>query len=259
MRIRQKFPIRKFLVRLYEVGLFTSTANKVSNMLGRCITKRFKVKLQASLERLDQAHRNLRAYFKNFSSKQYEKNRIFFRMEIFTSDIPDIRISKSLVNLSSVPQWPTRILARFATFQAIALNTHLDFQLFQRLILALTQCNPRIVYIKIYETRMMCLMETIMQVCPCLSEWNSASLHEYTVAAYQLLEYTNNQIRNDLHKMKTYELLGRDVKQYSHRLTEKEAKIAVMFVLFYKRVCGPLANSLFHHCLNRFYHHRWLT
>jgi hypothetical protein len=26
-----------------------------------------------------------------------------------------------------------------------------------------------------------------------------------------------------------------------------ETKAALMFILFHKRVCGPLANSLFHH------------
>ena len=29
--------------------------------------------------------------------------------------------------------------------------------------------------------------------------------------------------------------------------TDKGIKVSLMFVLFHKRVCGPLANSLFHH------------
>jgi len=32
-----------------------------------------------------------------------------------------------------------------------------------------------------------------------------------------------------------------------YRLTEKGMKAAAMFILFHQRVCGPLANSLFHH------------
>ena len=32
---------------------------------------------------------------------------------------------------------------------------------------------------------------------------------------------------------------------YCYRLTDKGARIALMFVLFHKRVCGPIANSLF--------------
>jgi hypothetical protein len=30
-------------------------------------------------------------------------------------------------------------------------------------------------------------------------------------------------------------------------MLEIPVKVAAMFVLFHKRVCGPLANSLFHH------------
>src|SRR5215469_813147 len=30
-------------------------------------------------------------------------------------------------------------------------------------------------------------------------------------------------------------------------LSDKGAKAALMFILFHKRVCGPMANSLFHH------------
>jgi hypothetical protein len=30
-------------------------------------------------------------------------------------------------------------------------------------------------------------------------------------------------------------------------LSDKGVKAALMFILFHKRVCGPLANSLFHH------------
>ena len=39
----------------------------------------------------------------------------------------------------------------------------------------------------------------------------------------------------------------RDGKRYAYRLTGKGPKVALTFVLFHQRLCGPLANSLFHH------------
>jgi len=39
--------------------------------------------------------------------------------------------------------------------------------------------------------------------------------------------------------------LERQGKRYCYRLTDKGVRVALMFVLFHKRVCGPLANSLF--------------
>ena len=47
--------------------------------------------------------------------------------------------------------------------------------------------------------------------------------------------------------MKAHGLLERIGKSYRYRLSDKGAKAALMFILFHKRVCGPLANSLFHH------------
>jgi len=47
--------------------------------------------------------------------------------------------------------------------------------------------------------------------------------------------------------MKGHGLLERVGKQYAYRMTEKRARVSAMFVLFHKRICGPLANSLFHH------------
>ena len=86
-----------------------------------------------------------------------------------------------------------------------------------------------------------------MHAGTCLAGWNSALLDKNIVAAYELPEYTLNQLRYDLRKMKAHGLVERDGKHYSYRLTEKGVKVAAMFVLFHKRVCGPLANSLFHH------------
>src|SRR6202042_3400056 len=59
--------------------------------------------------------------------------------------------------------------------------------------------------------------------------------------------YTLNHFRYDLRKMKAHGLLERIGRGYRYRLTDKGSKAALMFVLFHKRVCGPLANSLFHH------------
>jgi len=47
--------------------------------------------------------------------------------------------------------------------------------------------------------------------------------------------------------MKGHDLLERDGRSYGYRLTDKGKRVAAMFILFHQRICGPLANSLFHH------------
>ena len=51
--------------------------------------------------------------------------------------------------------------------------------------------------------------------------------------------------------MKAHGLLQRDGRRYAYRLTDKGTRAALLFVLFHQRVCGPLANSLFHRRLSQ--------
>ncbi len=48
-------------------------------------------------------------------------------------------------------------------------------------------------------------------------------------------------------------MVKRNGRQYSYMLTEKGVNVATMFILFHKRLFGPLANSLFHHRPNKVY------
>ena len=73
--------------------------------------------------------------------------------------------------------------------------------------------------------------------------------HEAILSAFALSPeaYSLTQLRYDLRKMKAHGLLERPGRPYCYRLTAKGIRVAALFVLFHKRVCGPLANSLFHH------------
>jgi hypothetical protein len=42
-------------------------------------------------------------------------------------------------------------------------------------------------------------------------------------------------------------LLQRDGIRYAYRLTPKGVQVALLFLFFHKHLCGPLANSRFHH------------
>ena len=56
-----------------------------------------------------------------------------------------------------------------------------------------------------------------------------------------------DQLRYDLHKLKGHGLLQRDGSRYAYHLTPKGVQVALLFLFFHKRLCGPLANSRFHH------------
>ncbi len=54
-------------------------------------------------------------------------------------------------------------------------------------------------------------------------------------------------MRYGLRKLRAHALLERDGKRYAYRRTDKGLKVALLFVLFHQRLCGPLANRLSHH------------
>jgi hypothetical protein len=93
------------------------------------------------------------------------------------------------------------------------------------------------------------LMEILLHGGTTVGGWTARQIHDTLLTTFQLsvARYGLNQLRYDLRKMKAHGLLERDGKRYAYRLTEKGTKVALTFVLFHQRLCGPLANSLFHH------------
>jgi len=132
-------------------------------------------------------------------------------------------------------------------FEAEALNVHVDFPLFQRLALPIVVGRTKVPGIKIHDTRMMRLMEVLLHAGTKIGGWRTPEIRQaiLTTFSIQPTAYSLNQVRYDLRKLRAHGLIERDGKRYAYRLTDKGNKVALLFVLFHKRVCGPLANSLF--------------
>ena len=50
-----------------------------------------------------------------------------------------------------------------------------------------------------------------------------------------------------MRKLKGHGLIERDGSRWAYRLGPKGVQVALLFLFFHKRLCGPLANSRFHH------------
>ena len=105
----------------------------------------------------------------------------------------------------------------------------------------------RVPGIKIHDTRLLRLLEVLLPAGTQITGWRSRQMHEAVLTAYGLSEpsYTLTQLRYDLRKLKAHGLVERLSRSYNYRLTSKGIRVAVMLLLFHKRVCGPLAHSLF--------------
>jgi hypothetical protein len=246
---RRNFPIHKILERSCELGLFRLTADKIAQIFGVRKHKRIRGTLHSMLENLDHGHHVLRIYCKSLLARMYEKFATFLRPEICVNRLKDLGLNKGLENLNALRQKLIEVTDRLASFEAELLNAHVDFPLFQRLALPIQAGRSKMPGIKIQDTRMMRLMEVLLHGGSQLAGWRSTQLHESIRAAFALTaeQYTLTQLRYDLRKMKGHGLLERDGRRYCYRLTDKGKRVAAMFVLFHQRICGPLANSLFHH------------
>ncbi len=246
---RRHFPIHKIFERSCELGVFCLTADKIAQIFGVRKHKRIRGKLHSMLEKLDHGHHVLRIYCKSLVARMYEKFATFLRLEICVNRLKDLGLKKGLENLNALRQKLLAATDRMAGFEAELLNVHVDFPLFQRLALPITCGRTKIPGIKIQDTRMMRLLEVLLHGGTQLAGWRTAQIHEAIRTAFSLSAdaYTLTQLRYDLRQMKGHGLLEREGRQYCYRLTEKGKRVAALFVLFHKRVCGPLANSLFHH------------
>lgn len=125
----------------------------------------------------------------------------------------------------------------------------MDFPVFERLAKPVAAGPTKIPGIKIHDTRMLRLMEVLLHGGSQLAGWRTAQMHRAVLAAFAITPgaYSLTQLRYDVRKLRAHGLLEREGRTYSYRLTPKGVKVAAMSVLFHQRVCGPLANTLFHH------------
>ncbi len=246
---KRNFPIHKIFERSCELGLWRLTADKISVVFGTRLHKKLRGKLSTVIERIEHGHHVFRAYWKNGFVKQYEKFATFLRNELCSNNLSDFALKKGLDQLLAVKEKFLQITDRFASFQAHWLNVHVDFPLLQRLALPVTIGSVCYAGIKIHQTRIIRLLEVLLHAGTQAGGWSAKQIHQAILTSFRLSNqtYRLNQLRYDLRKLKGHGLLQRDGSRYSYQLTPKGIQIALLFLFFHKRLCGPLANSRFHH------------
>ena len=246
---KRNFPIHKIFERSCEIGLWRLTANRISEIFGVRLNRRLRGKLATVVEQIEHGHHVFRANFKNALLRQYEKFSRFLRNELLSNNLRDFGLKKGLDHLDAVRQRFQAITDRFAAFQAQCLNVHVDFPLLQRLALPVTIGAVRYPGIKIHDVRIIRLLEVLLHGGNTVGGWTAQHIHQAVLTTFQLPAsgYGLNQLRYDLRKLKGHGLLQRDGSRYAYQLTAKGVQVALLFLLFHKRLCGPLANSRFHH------------
>jgi hypothetical protein len=246
---KRHFPIHKLFERSCELGLWRLTSHKIAEVFGQRLHRKIGGKLATVIDQIEHGHHVYRAYFKHAFLKQYEKFSTFLRNELCSNNLKDFGLRKGLDHLEAVREKFQAITDRFADYQATWLNVHVDFPLLQRIALPITKGTVRYPGIKIHDTRVIRLMEVLLHGATRVGGSTANEVHEAVLTTFSLSEkgYRLNQLRYDLRKLKGHGLLERDGSRYAYRLTTKGVEVALLFLFFHKRLCGPLANSRFHH------------
>ncbi|MHB1858227.1 MAG: hypothetical protein ACYCPM_12430, partial [Acidobacteriaceae bacterium] len=223
--------------------------NRIGEIFGVRLNKRLRGKLATVIDQIEHGHHVFRAYWKHAFLKQYEKFSRYLRNELVSNNLHDFGLKKGLDHLDAARKKFQIVTDRFAGFQTQSLNVHVDFPLLQRLALPVTIGTVRVPGIKIHDTRTIRLLEVLLHGGNTVGGSTAKQIHEAVLTTFQLSprQYGLNQLRYDLRKLKGHGLLERDGRRYAYRLTTKGVHVALLFLFFHKRLCGPLANSRFHH------------
>ena len=246
---KRNFPIHKLFERSCELGLWRLTADRIASIFGTRLNRRMRGALATVIDQIEHGHHVFRAYFKHAFLKQYEKFSTFLRNELCSNNLTDFGLRKGLDHLDEVRRTFQTITSRFAGYQAQWLNVHVDFPLLQRIAVPITVGSVRYPGTKIHDVRVIRLFEVLLHGGPHVGGWTAKQIHRAVLTAFHLSEraYGLNQLRYDLRKLKGHGLIERDGSRYAYRLTTKGVQVALLFLFFHKRLCGPIANSCFHH------------
>jgi hypothetical protein len=246
---KRHWPIRSIFQRSCELGLYLLTADRVAVLFGQQrLLKRISGKWQNVLERLDHGRQVFRTYYKNSFLKQYEKATTFLRQEIVCNNLKDFGLKKTLPHWEAVRERFQHITDRFAQTQAQHLNVHGQFDVLARLAKPLLQGKTKVAGIKLENTRLMRLLELLMQGAGGhFRKWTTAQLHQALLDAYNVnpKHYTLTQLRYDVRKLRLHGLIERLPKSYAYRFTPKGSKLSILLVQLRKRIYGPLGFGLF--------------
>ena len=247
---KRSWPIRSIFQRSCELGLFLLTADRVTALFGGQRRKRINGKLQNVFERMDHGMHVFRTYWRHSFLKQYEKASTFLRLELVCNNVKDFKLKKSLKQWEPMRLKFQEVTDRFAQTQAQHLNVNGQLDILARLAKPVMDGKTKVSGIKLEQSRMMRLMETLLRGAGGhLRQWTTASLRKTILADYGLEDkkYTLNQIRYDLRKLRLHGIIERIPKSYAYRFTTPGMKQAILLIQLRKRVYGPIAFGTLRH------------
>jgi hypothetical protein len=236
-------PLRALFRRAVELGLLMGGADRTSHLFGRQITSRYRGKLQTVLDRRNEGHPVLRAYYQTSFVKQYEKAETLRRTETCVNDPYHLNVGRRLANLPKLVTRMAETNQRFLDAQAELLACTVDQGELARLAQPVHLGKRRVPGLRLQDDRVVRLLDALLHPGSFVADWTSRDVLTRLLASHRLAEadYRLSQLRYDLGKLRAHGFIERLGRTRRYRLTERGLKLGVVLVKLRTRLLGPLA------------------
>jgi hypothetical protein len=236
-------PLRALFRRAVELGLLTGGADRTAHLFGRQITSRYRGKLETVLDRRNEGHPVLRAYYRTSFVKQYEKAETLLRTETCINDSYHLNVGRRLENLPTLVTRMADTNQRFLDAQAELLACTVDQGELARLAQPVQVGQRRVPGLRLQDDRVIRLLDVLLHPGGFVADWTSRDVLARLLDRHRLTkaEYRLSQLRYDLGKLRAHGLVERIGRTRRYRLTERGLKLGVLLVKLRTRLLGPLA------------------
>jgi hypothetical protein len=236
-------PLRALFRRAVELGLLMGGADRTSHLFGRQITSRYSGKLQTVLDRRNEGHPVLRAYYQSSFVKQYEKAETLLRTETCINNTYHLNVGRRLENLPTPVTRMADTNQRFLDAQAELLASTVDQGELTRLAQPIQVGKRRVPGLRLQDDRVIRLLDVLLHPGSFVADWTSRDALARLLARHRLAEtaYRLTQLRYDLGKLRAHGLVERIGRSRRYRLTVRGLKLGVLLVQLRTRLLGPLA------------------
>jgi hypothetical protein len=238
----QPSPLRALFRRAIELGLLLGGADRTIHLFGRQITRRYRGKLQTVLDRRNEGHPVLRAYYRTSFVKQYEKAETLLRTETCINDPYHLNVGRRLEHLPTLVERMAETNRRFLDAQTELLASTVDRGELARLAQPVQVGQRRVPGLRLQDDRLIRLLDVLLHPGSFVADWTSRDVLARLLARHRLAEadYRLSQLRYDLGKLRAHGLVERLGRSRRYRLTERGLKLGVLLVKLRTRLLGPL-------------------
>jgi hypothetical protein len=228
--------------RAVDIGLLLGGAERTTNLFGRRINRRYKGKLETTLDRREEGHPVLRSYYQTSFVKQYEKSDRLLRTETCINNTYHLDIGRRLENLPALVDRMAGTNQRYLELQAELLDSTVDAGQFAALAQPTILGKRRVPGIKLHDDRVIRLLETLLHPGGLIADWTSRDAYARIRNRHRLPEgeYRLSQLRYDLTKLRSKGLVERIGKTRRYRVTVLGLKLGIILVKARTQLLGPL-------------------